>query len=287
MPATERPMPPHRPTDEHATATALLERYGGQAADQGSPVWLEWRNGSSGLETLEITGREGLLGQKVAPDWEGAAVVGTGRLRLLDEGHEPPAQLKPGLAGGLAMACAVRRGGQVGWRMRLPDGDFYDRVPEEGFMLDILRRSLGLPTPRPPASTAALELAAWFGAIIGRSMDEGRKLDWCETIRLHPAVSDGTPAENRERVLRARSSLASDDEWDLMRRLVAAGLTTATTPPPHLADWMDAGMFARWVLDGLPPLDDLLSMVRPHLEPEARRQTRHLARVLDDRVAAI
>lgn len=288
------------PTDEHSTARALLDRYADEAARLGTPVWIEWRTASTApgeaageapggapgdaLETRRVSGREGLLGRTVSVDWDGAAVVGTGRFRLLDEAHEPPAALKPGFSGGLTMACSVCRDGRIGWRMRLPDGSFYDRVPEEGFMLDILRRSLGLATPPAPTSIAPLELAAWFAAIIARSMEDERRLDWGESLFLHPAVANTPGVDEEDAESRLRSHPVAD-EWDVMRRVVAAGLATATTPPPELAEWMDAGMFARWVLDGLPPLPALLSMVQPHLQPAALRRMRHLARGLDDRVA--
>lgn len=270
--------------DEQSTAISLLDRFGETAATRQQPVWLQWRSGPGNPQTREITGPDGLLGRTVPPDWDGAAVVGTGRFRLLDEAHEPPAVLKPGFAGGLAMACVVCRDGAVGWRMRLPDGTFYDRIPEEGFMLDVLRRSLGLATPPPSASVAPLELAAWFAAIVEASSEEGRRLDWCEALLLHPANMAASPADvgGAEALVRER---AANEEWEMMRRLVASGLGAAAAPPPALAHWMDAGMFSRWVLDGLPPLGALLSMVRPHLQPDARRHLRHLARALDDRAA--
>lgn len=273
------------PGSEHDTAIAILDRYGDTAAQRGSPVWIVWRRPDAKLDTAEVHADEGLLGHTVPAEWEGAAVVGTGRFRLLDEAHEPPAVLKSGFSGGLTMACTLARDGQVGWRMRLPDGEYYDRVPEQGFMLDILHRCLGLATPAPPTSIAPVELGAWFAAIVGRSVEEDRRLDWWEALPLHPAAAqaNGTDTDGHECLLRSDSS---PDDWDLMRRLVASGLATAVTPSPELAGWMDAGMFSRWVLDGLPPLSQLLSAVRPHLLPAAYRRLCHLARGLDDRVTA-
>lgn len=253
--------------DPAATAGALLERFGDVSARRGEPVWLEWR-GQGDPEVREVASSEGLLGRVVDADWDGAAVVGTGRLRLLDEGHEPPAALQTGFAGGLRLSCALSRRGRLGWRMRLPDGTFYDRVPEEGFMLDILLRSLSLPTPPPPVSVGPLDLAAWVAAISDQAWQTGRRLGWDEAVDLQPQTA------------------ISPAGWEDVRRTVAAGLQVATAPPPPLAAWMDAGMFARWVLGRLPPLPALLDLARPHLLPAAYRKVAHLARVLDERICA-
>lgn len=273
------------PDAHHSTAVVLLQRFGERAATRGAPVWLEWRGFGEEVEAREVTNPHGLFGRTADPEWDGAAVVGTGRLRSLDLAHEPPAVLQPGFAGGLTMACAVHRHGGIGWSMRLPDGTSFDRVPEEGFMLDVLRRAVGLTTSPPPVSIAPLEIAAWFAAIAEASVAEDRKLDWYESLRLHPALGE-TAAEAAPEPLALVRDRDRIEDWDLMRRLVAAGLASTVTPDPETAAWMDAGMFSRWVLDGLPPLTELLGMVRPHLAPAALRQVHHLARALDDRERA-
>lgn len=269
----------------HSTAVDLLERFGERAATRRAPVWLEWRGCGAEVEAREVTDGQGLFGRTVDSDWEGAAVVGTGRFRSLDLAHEPPAALQPGFAGGLTMAFAVHRDGRVGWHMCLPDGTHFDRVPEEGFMLDVLRRAVGLTTSPPPTSIAPLEIAAWFAAIAEASVAEGRRLDWYESLRLHPALGETSVEAPPEPLSLVRDRDRIED-WDLMRRLVAAGLASTVTPDPETAAWMDAGMFSRWVLDGLPSLTELLALVRPHLAPAALRQVHHLARALDDRERA-
>ena len=277
--------PAHPEPGPLSPAAYFLHLYGDEAASRRAPVWLEWRatDQEGWVTAREYDGPRGLFGRRVDSEWEGAAVVGTGRFRLLDDAHEPPAVLQPGFSGGLIMACAVRRDGWVDWRMNLPDGTSCNRVPEEGFMLDVLKRSLDLATPPPPSSIAPLELGAWIASITTTSGTQGRRLDWDEAIRLHPALGETTGEETVEVLPLLRARNAADD-WDLMRRLVASGLATAIAPDPSVASWMDAGMFSRWVLDGLPSLADLLAMVRPHLESTAYRQVHHLARRLDDRL---
>ncbi len=271
--------------DEEAIAGVLLNSHAAQAAERGSPVWLEWRRGpDGGPQAREVTDGAGLLGRLVPADWDGAALVGTGRVRILEEAHEPPAALVPALAGGLVLCCVVSRRGRTGWRMRLPDGSFYEQTPEEGLMLDILRRSLGLDTPPPPASPAAVEVASWLGAVALSGEQARRRLSWEEALALHPAASGlepvGATAMEMEAAIAAATPIM---QWDRLRRLVAEGFELAGAPPPALAGWMDAGMFCRSVLDRVPPLGDLLALVRPYLEPVGHRRLTHLARSLDDR----
>ena len=266
--------------DETVAARELLERYGDRAERRGSPVFLKVRAAADGrLPTREVVEPGGLLGRTVGQPWSATAIVGTGRVRSLDDAHEPPAVLVPGLAGGLRLACLVSRRGITGWRMRLPDGSFYDVVPEEGFMIDVLRRSLELPTAPPPATTARLDLTAWAGAL---SAGPAGRLRWEEALACHPALfgETVTDTEAAEALVRAVPSIA---DWESLRLFVASGFDSDYTPSAEVAAWMDAGMFSRWVLRELPPVDAVLPTVRDRLHPAAYRRFSHLARTLDDR----
>jgi hypothetical protein len=268
--------------DEQGAARDLLDRWGATAAQEGHPLWFQLRGDRGGLVTRQLSYPNGLLGRVVPIRWTGVAVVATGRFRLLDEAHEPPAAMIPGFAGGLALACVLSRRGVIGWRLTLPDGSYLDPVPEEGFMMDVLRRSLALDTPPPPESTVGLQLAAWMCAIPGVAAEEARKLGWEEALRLHPALVDGPHLDSAE----AETIVGAGDrqaDWDIMRRLAAAGLDAEIMPPPDLATWMDAGMFARWVLGRLPTVNDMLPAMRESLEPDAYRRLCHLARKLENR----
>ena len=283
---------PPPPFDADAAAGALLTRFGPRVTRQGRPTFLKVRARPDGsFQTSTVTGRGGLLGVTVGPTWEAAAMVGTGRIRMMDEEHEPPAVLVPGMAGGLLMTCVVSRRGCIGWRMRLPDGSRFDPVPEEGFMLDVLRRSLQLDTPPPPASMAMVLLAGWVATIRAPTMlagdvgHVGRRLTWEQVLQLHPALIDEPP---RPPILAEMAICTAADaaEWEAMRLLVAAGVESANLPAPELAHWMDEGMFARWVLSGLPPAAAMVEGTRGLMEPAAYRRLVHLARSLDDRASA-
>ena len=271
--------------DEMQAAHDLLDRWGAKAAQEGHPLWFQLRGDRGGMVTRQVTDPDGLLGRVVPSRWTGVAVVATGRFRLLDEAHEPPAAMIPGFAGGLALACVLSRRSVIGWRMRLPDGSFHDPVPEEGFMMDVLRRSLALDTPPPPESTVGLQLTAWLCAISGVAAEESRRLGWDEALWLHPALADEPPVDRMEAETLLNTG-ARQADWDIMRRLAAAGLEAEIMPPPDLAAWMDSGMFARWVLGRLPTVDSLLPTLRESLETDAYRRLCHLARKLDSRAAA-
>jgi hypothetical protein len=266
--------------DESAAARHLLDRYGDRVERRGSPLFLEARAAPDGrLLTHEIRAREGFLGRMAGPAWSAAALVATGRLRSLDAAHEPPAVLVPGLSGGLRIACLVSRRGVTGWRMRLPDGSFYEEVPEEGFMLDMLRRSLGLPTPPPPTSPAPLDLTAWIASIRTSALIAGEPLGWEQAVALHTALGDRPVADvdQAESLIRAPTP---PEDWESLRLFVASGFDSDGTPSPELAGWMDAGMFARWMLRELPPVEEMLADVQASLRPGAYRRLCHLARAL-------
>src|SRR5438309_1819400 len=175
-------------TEEDRAATGLLARYGTAAAHRGSPIWFEaLLEGPGPVVTKEVRGRDGLMGRVVGRRWDAAALVATGRVRVLDEAHELSAAMASSRDGGLCLACVVSRRGTVGWRVRLADGTHHDQAPDEGFMLDILRRGLRLPTPPPPA-IVGLDLVRWVEAIEGTAETRDGRLSWADVVLLHPAT---------------------------------------------------------------------------------------------------
>lgn len=267
-----------RYSDPDTVASVLMRAYGDRAEWEGSPVWLQWSDHpAEGVRHVVVPGTSGLLGQVVGPEWWGAAVVATGRLRLLDPAHEPPASLVAGFGGGVVLACTVSRDAEVGWCMRLPDGSRPGQAPEEGFVLDILRRALDLPTSPPPESTAPLDMVLWIGGMEMQVESTGRPLEWPEALLLHPAVTVGAcrlrDPEQLEELLVSGGPPAG---WEAVRRTVASGIETPCTPPPDLTAWMDAGMFARETISVLPRPIQLLPVAKRLLRPAAYKRMVHL-----------
>lgn len=269
----------HEPEQLDEVARILVRALGDQASKQHHPVWVQLLDVPGGeVEMAVSSDAGGLLGRLAPPACFAVGVVATGRVRSLDPAMELPARYLPGRAGDVRLACLVERSGTVGWHMRLPDGSQCDRSPEEGRMLDVLRRCLELPTPAPGQPAGRLHTIAWIGALTDASSARRRRLTWAEAVAAHPQLAGEQPcsadAPAEERILVA----AAGENWESLRLAVASGLGGPEMPPPPLAAWMDEGMFSRWVLDALPPLESLIDTSRALLVPAAARRLAHVAR---------
>ncbi|HET9076155.1 MAG TPA: hypothetical protein VFN68_04430 [Acidimicrobiales bacterium] len=263
--------------DESAVARLLLDVAGDTAGRQGRPVWVMVMGDPADPTGLALHG-DGFdpLGWRAPPDCRIFGMVGTGRVRPLDDGVELAANLAGGRSGGVRLACVVSRSGRVGWHMVLPDGSTFDQVPEEGRALDVLKRCLGLPTPAPAAPTIRrLYHAAWLAAILDQPPG-GRLLSWSAALDLHPVLWDRPGGPDPAAKEEAIGMLEGRWTWEDLRVAVAGGFSACGLPEPALAAWMDAGMFARWVLDGIRDPEDLLGQARGRLRPAAARRLAHL-----------
>jgi hypothetical protein len=74
--------------------------------------------------------------------------------------------------------------------------------------------------------------------------------------------------------------------WDDLRRQVRDFDGLGGLIDPELAEWMDDGMFARWVLSALPAPAEMLAAVRPYLVPSAARRLAHAVRAITEEPAA-
>lgn len=269
--------------DESALARHLVEGAAETSMPVDRPVWVMLLDGLDG--GLEVAVRDDgfdPLGWLAPPECQVFAMVGTGRVRPLDDAVELPASLAGGRAGGVRMACVVSRRGRVGWHMVLPDGSSFDHIPEEGRVLDLLKRTLGLPTAPPPPTLGRLQCAAWLAAVIDHAA-LGQPMSWSAVLDLHPALAGRDAGPDTATKEYALGLHLRELTWEDVRAAVAGGSATAGSavaglPHPELAAWMDAGMFARWVLAGTPDLDALLARARPYLRPPAARRLTHMVR---------
>ena len=259
---------------EDRMAERLLDQYQERAEQEGNPIWLELSSPPAGADDPAVVElREEVLGHRAPDHCVAVAVIGTGRMRMLNPAQEPPASLVPGMSGGLRMACVVSRAGRVGWRMVLPDGSTFDHAPEEGEILDIQRRVLGLPTPLPADPAGYLLIVSWVSQILVGP--DGPPLTWDQTLRRHPALMDAPDVVSPDAEYLI-SELALTEGWEALRLKVASGYIGSCFPSPELADWMDEGMFARWVLAELPDIEGLMTEAGHRLTPTARRRLGHM-----------
>lgn len=266
--------------DWQRLADVLLDAAGDRAEEQGHPMWVRVLDTAAGDPddsfSLALSAESaGLLGWVATADCRAVGVVATGRLRPME--CAAPDIVDPS-ADRIRMVCLVSRQGQTAWKMALPDGTASMQPPSEGRMLDCLRRCFGLPTPPPPASPARLQAAAWLAAILEQADGARRPLSWSEVSRLHPVarVLDGDLRGRCSTVLPGLIRLAGSAwTWEDFRLHAQQDPDGHDIIDPDLAAWMDAGMFARWVLSSLPAPDELLVALRPLLTPSAARRLAH------------
>lgn len=170
------------------------------------------------------------------------------------------------------------RSGEERATATLDDGTVVDE-PGAGTVSDALRRCLGLATPAPPVGSGELFAAMWLSSIASSR----RRLTWAEAVMLHPAMqllarSAGRRPQVEELVSSGRS-LARAMPWGELRLRAASGVKDGGIGvSADLAAWMDDGMFARWVLGGLPPFTPLLRRCSTVLAPEVLRRLRRSLR---------
>jgi hypothetical protein len=265
----------------------LLDQDGDRVAEQGRPTWVRVLDppGGDPVEgfALEFSGdSQGFLGWVAPPDCQAVGLIATGRLRSLP-GLPAPKELPLDLPDEhLGFACLVTRAGDVAWKMRLPDAasglGLANEPPTEGRMIDCLRRCFVLPTPPPPVSPARLQAIAWLVAVFDRTMSSYGRLTWSEVSRLHPVAQvlntdlGGPDGDLLPGLLRLAGSAWN---WEDFRQHAATHSGLDHIVEPSLADWMDEGMFARWILGELPSAEELLAAVRARLVPSAARRLAH------------
>jgi hypothetical protein len=107
----------------------------------------------------------------------------------------------------------------------------------------------------------------WLERVIaaGKRSRHASKLSWERAAAVHPAMElVGYPVTaNNLQALAA--DIARRMDWERLRRRMAEGADAQAVQ----AGWMDTGMFARWMVDGRAPIDDLLRRANHRLTPTA------------------
>jgi hypothetical protein len=178
-------------------------------------------------------------------------------------------------AGTVRVVCVLHRSGRVSTRIHLDGRPTSLEPPSGGRLLDSMRRAFALPTAAPTTPSTALVGRIWLGVVADACRDGMVALGWEQVRRLHPAValmaSHGMAVtdETVDAALRLAPQVWS---WEWLRQQTAEGRWAADLVAPALADWMDEGMFSRWVLDETRGIDELLAEVGPGLSHTARQR---------------
>lgn len=135
-----------------------------------------------------------------------------------------------------------------------PDGrtgtDGPTAEPVQGRAADACRRMLDLPTAPPPPDMTAHVVDLWL-ARTTRAALEQPCLDWPSVVRHNPAhdLAPGTAVPTPAAIARHTVAFGEQLDWERYRqRCVEAGTTPFGELDGAVAAWMDAGMFARWLL---------------------------------------
>lgn len=153
-------------------------------------------------------------------------------------------------------------GGELVGRARWEDGRQLAEPPNEGLVVDCLRRTLGRPTPPPTATTAVLFATMWLENVLAESRQGAGQLSWSDALSLHPAMQllarerHGAQVDDVEEAVRALGKVC---DWSLVRQQVIHGWKADL--PPSLAAWMDTGMVSRWLLDRGPDPNELFNQL--------------------------
>ena len=199
---------------------------------------------------------EVLAGFIAPPEWFGVGVLVTGwQHDLTGQREKVRARITTIMCRDGSVVDAVRTEAEG---LKMMGGDAVGLVP------DTLRRVLGLSTAPPaPGDLEEWMAKCWLQIVLTHTRRGKRapKLRWREVAALHPAIDTvrADPADLAE----VAPALATNMTWERFRQIHA-------DDGDDLAAWMDEGMFARWSVQGHPPVAELLRRAQRRLTPEAR-----------------
>ena len=178
----------------------------------------------------------------------------------------------------IAQAIAVTRDGEVVSHVRMADGRAIDDPPESGRVLDALRRALQLPTPAPAGFVSDVFVVLWLHFVEAAAREARanvEKMTWVRAARCFPFPDAVKNADVRDPAVFAELFLATVDniDWERLRQWGTRGSLGGLVDPP-LAQWMDAGMFSRWMGGALPPVHAQLERTCQRLAPHISSRVR-------------
>ncbi len=222
------------------------------------------------------TGAAGLFGLTADPGWSAVGVAFAGRARQLRSGTL--------LDDRSSAAVVVTRSGRcASWVRSGDDPTGGERVEggAGGIVVDALHRILGLPSPGEPPSPALLAATVWAHEILELLLIDG-SVGWDDALTLHPGEPGAGPVgPSDEMLLEATRRFAADFDWAAMHARAASGAVPVHELTTREAAWMDATMFARWVIGSLPDPFAVVDALRGHQCHEVAGRLEALLAALD------
>jgi hypothetical protein len=224
--------------------------------------------GNLGLKPLDGHPVDVLMGFTAPDDWFAVGVASDGWAHSLDPATRVARQR-------IRMFALVARDGSEVAAMRRYGHDELEFLPGlgEGDLAETLRRVLGLPTAPPSVGFDELMAKIWLEAIVaaGNRSRHASKLSWERAADLHPAMALVTYPVTANNLPALAEDIAARMDWERLRRRMAEGDDARALE----ASWMDAGMFARRMVNGRPPIDDLVRRATHRLTPTAATRVYH------------
>jgi hypothetical protein len=241
--------------------------------------------GMKDLEGAKTT--DTLLGFEAPADWWALGVfasgwvapLATGDDHELERGRTTQRPSKHPDRVRMLHCVLVARDGTAASHLRTADGKVIDDELPLGIGLDVIKRSLGLPTAPPVVSITEFFVGIWLHLVelhARRPIENVRRMTWRRTVRAFPIAGSDLPARvtsSSESFAAAALDRLATIDWAELRRWAARGSLGAVIEP-ELARWMDEGMFSRWVLSQLPSLAVQLDSACRHLTPDAAEMLR-------------
>ena len=258
-------------TSLETLVTTLDRRHGWEDGTE----WIQVVDGDGAVVADEDLGR--LLGFVAPPRCSAIGMTAPGWARSTEE---PAATAGDGRQR-VRVTCIVARNGEVAGRIRWADGTQVDEPPRSGRSLDILRRSLCLPTDPPSMPSGQLLAARWLDGIRRMAERCARPLSWDQVAFEHPAMQLARAARlpiGADDLVQVAREAARVWTWTELLHQAGRPGPLADALPPGTGRWMDEGMLARWLLAPYPPLATQLAEVASLLMPASgRRLERALA----------
>lgn len=229
-----------------------------------------WPIPPSGRSNTEV-----LVGWRPDPGVRAVGLVSAGTARAIDPGTD-----QTRLDGPVTVTVITDVEGHTATVLEHQGGEVVT-VPEPptGWGADCLRRTLGLPTPRPEVPVSACVEGTWLAHLSAAAWDpstgRSRALSWAEMAQMHPLGQAGqglaTPAPRS--LARLTQLLDQESSWSALLEAVGSEIPGSTLNPPGgrqvpLAAWFDQGSFSRWMLRRVPDPDQVLFDLLDHLSEE-------------------
>jgi len=162
--------------------------------------------------------------------------------------------------------------GEIHSQVHHPEGPAPVSGRAGGVVVDALHRVLGIPVPGQAPPLLDLVTGMWFHEVM-RLIDSGSGLGWADVAAAHlqpdSRSTPSLPPASEEVVAASIRRLADDACWERLRMAAVVGRLAAPELDAHEAEWMDATMFGRWMVDSFPSFDALSRRLHDVGAPDA------------------